>query len=156
MFRLLVLGVAWLLWSGHYTLEEPLIAAFGVLSCGLVYWIAQRLRAAAPEHGERTLGWSVVPYLPWLLLEIVKADLAVAKIVLDPKMPISPRIIRVKASQRGDGARVLFANSITLTPGTISLAVREDHIWVHALSKEIGDDLQSGEMDQKVAGLERT
>jgi multicomponent Na+:H+ antiporter subunit E len=97
----------------------------------------------------------VVLYLPWLLKEIVASNLTVAKLVLRPKLRVSPCVVRVKATQRGEGARVLFANSITLTPGTISMGTEKDAIIVHALTREIADGLLSGEMDRRVTALER-
>ena len=155
MVRLIALAVVWLLWSGHYTLESPLIAGFGVASCVAVWWMARRMRAEAPHEVDHTLTPRALLYLPWLLKEIISSSLTVARIVVSPDMRISPRIIRVPTTQRGEGARVLFANSITLTPGTISLEVRDGMVWVHALTEEIGDDLMTGEMDRRVTALER-
>ncbi|MDD9936793.1 MAG: Na+/H+ antiporter subunit E [Myxococcales bacterium] len=154
MLRLFALAAVWLLWSGHYSIEHGLVAVFGVASCLVVYALYMRMRAHAPHGLDRTLGARTLLYIPWLLKEIVTSNLTVARIVLDPKLPISPCIVKVKATQRGEGARVLFANSITLTPGTISLEVRDDTIWVHALTKEFAKDLQGGEMDRRVSALE--
>lgn len=155
MLRLLALALAWLLWSGHYTIEEPLIRVFGAASCVFVLALYYRMRAASVHGRDRTLHpLKVVAYIPWLLIEIVKSNLAVARIVLARRMPISPCIVKVRASQRGETARVLYANSITLTPGTISLDLRGDTIFVHAITKGIADDLIEGTMDRKVASLE--
>jgi multicomponent Na+:H+ antiporter subunit E len=143
------------MWSGHYTLEQPLIAAFGVCSCLGVALLSRRMWAEVPHGTDRTLTFRVVLYIPWLLKEIVKSNLSVARIVLHPRLPVSPRIVRVKATQRGEGALVLFANSITLTPGTISLATEPDCVMVHALDEAIANDLLSGEMDRRVSRLER-
>jgi multicomponent Na+:H+ antiporter subunit E len=97
----------------------------------------------------------VILYLPWLLKEILVSNLTVARLVLRPKLRVTPCVVRVKATQRGEGARVLFANSITLTPGTISVATESDAIIVHALTREIADGLLGGEMDRRVTALER-
>lgn len=168
MLKLLGLVVAWLLWSGHYTVAlvpdadgrlhlegHGLIAAFGALSCLGVALLARRMRASEGGVPKPTLTARVVLYIPWLLWEIVKSNLHVARVILDPKLPISPRLVRVKASQRGEGAQVLYANSITLTPGTISLDLRDGWITVHALTKETAEGLETGEMDRRVSGLER-
>lgn len=154
MFRLLMLAALWLGWSGHYTLEEPLIATFGVLSCVLVYLVSRRMQRFHARLHDRTLGLSILAYVPWLLWEIVKANIAVTKIILDPSLPIRRQIVRVPAHQRGEGARVLHANSITLTPGTISLAVRDDFIIVHAIDDAAAQGVLEGSMDQKVRKLE--
>ena len=140
----LVLAGTWLLLSGHYTLERPLIAIFGGLSCAFVCLLAWRMKAASLFESESTVGLRTVLYLPWLLGQIVKANLIVARIVIDPKLPIHPRLVRIKASQRGDGAQVLYANSISLTPGTLSLEVSPDRgtLFVHAMSVSSPDALR--------------
>ena len=130
------LMVVWLLLSGHYELG---MIGFGVLD---------------PESLPVQLGLKPFLYIPWLLKEIVKANIDVAKIVLDPALPISPRLIRVRASQRTEVGQVIFANSITLTPGTITLDVRDGSMLVHALTQAGADGLQTGDMDARVAALE--
>ncbi len=151
----ILLVFAWLLLSGHYTTGSSLIASFGVASVIAVVLLARRMDKASLHSSESTVGFRVLLYIPWLLKEIVKANLQVARIIIDPKLPISPRLIRVRASQRGEGGQVLYANSITLTPGTISLDVRKNTIAVHALTTELADGLASGEMDEKVARTEK-
>ena len=147
----LVLFGVWLLFSGHYT---PLVVALGVLSCGLVVVIAGRMGVIDAEghpieHARRSFG-----YLPWLFKEIAKANLSVARRILNPRLPINPRLIRVSTSQRSELGRVIYANSITLTPGTVSIRIEGDQILVHALDDEFAADLESGEMDRRVAHLE--
>lgn len=157
MFRLVVLVLAWLAWSGHYTysLEHPLIAIFGVVSCAAVWWLARRMDDSHFHGGKRSLSWKTFPYLGWLLVEIIKANLAVARIIIDPRLPISPRIIRVRGSQHNEDARVLYANSITLTPGTITLDVRRDQFYVHAIDEAAADGVKEGVMDRRVTALEK-
>lgn len=147
----LVLFVVWLLLSGHF---EPLLLGFGLVSCVLVGWIAHRMDLVDHEGQPVHLGWRVVPYWLWLLGEIVKSNIAVAKVILDPGLPISPVMVRPKATQRSELGRVIFANSITLTPGTVSVQVGNDAILVHAVTEEIGADLMSGTMDGKVSAME--
>ena len=77
-----------------------------------------------------------------------------ARVILMPSMQIKRRIIKVEADQRGEGARVLFANSITLTPGTISLSIEGDSIFVHVIIDELAEDLQTGAMCRRVKALE--
>ena len=69
-------------------------------------------------------------------------------------MPIAPRVIKVRASQRTAVGRVLYANSITLTPGTVSINVQGDEITVHALTQKAAGDLQTGEMDRRAKRAE--
>ena len=95
-----------------------------------------------------------IGYGPWLLWEIAKANWDVARIILKPSLPIKPRLMRIRASQKTDLAKVIYANSITLTPGTITLDVRDDKFLVHALSDEAAADLDTGEMDRRVSAME--
>ena len=145
----------WLLWSGHYTLDHTLVLATGVLSCAFVVYLAGRLTIVDEEGIPIHLTWRIVLYIPWLFWAIIKANIDVAKRILSPKLPIAPRVVHVKATQKTDLCRVIFANSITLTPGTVSLDLDEEDIVVHALTKEAADDVQSGDMDRRVAALER-
>lgn len=143
--------VVWLLLSGHF---DSTLIGYGVLSClGIVALMAHLGildNEALPTH----LGFRVLAYLPWLLKEIVLSNLAVAKVILDPKLPIHPRILRVAGSQKTDVGRVFYANSITLTPGTITLDVRDGKFLVHALTSDSAAGLESGEMDRRVSHLE--
>ena len=93
-------------------------------------------------------------YAPWLAKEIVRACIDVAWRITRPSLPIQPTIIRVPANQQTVPGRVSFANSITLTPGTISLDVLEKEIEVHALTAESATNLESGEMGKRVEHLE--
>ncbi len=95
-------------------------------------------------------------YFPWLAWEIAKSAWAVTKIVVNPSLPISPTMTVVKASQRTPVGVNIYANSITLTPGTITVGVNGGELTVHALVKDGADDLQSGGMDRRVTQFEGT
>lgn len=142
--------VIWLLWSGHFT---PLLLAFGVASSLFVLFLTRRMNIADEECAP-LLGLRPLIYLPWLIKEVTLANIDVAKRVLDPSLPINPQMIRVKASQKGDLGRVIYANSITLTPGTVSVDMQGDEIVVHALTSEAADEDKSGDMDRRVTKLE--
>lgn len=147
---LVLLVTAWLLWSGHY---HALTLALGAASCIGVTVLAARMRQ--PSHEDAYLfAFRTLPYLPWLLWEIVKANVDVAKCIVGRETGIAPRLIRVKASQRTVVGEVVYANSITLTPGTISLDLREGEILVHALTAESAAGVETGEMDRRVTALE--
>ena len=141
----------WLLWSGHYTL---LMTSFGVLSCLLVAFIARRMQVADPEGHPSHLLLRILAYLPWLTWAIVKSNLDVALRILRPSLPISPCMITVKASQTTDVGKVIYANSITLTPGTVSVGLDADEITVHCLTREAAEDVETGAMDRRVVRVE--
>lgn len=142
-----VLFVVWLLLSGHY---ETMTIAFGVASCALVVVISTRMDVADREGQPIHLTWKALVYWPWLMWQIILANIDVARRVLSPALPVSPTLIRVKASQKSDLGKVIYANSITLTPGTISMDVTGDEILVHALTREAAQSLKEGEMDRRV------
>jgi multicomponent Na+:H+ antiporter subunit E len=142
----------WLLLSGHYV---PLLLGLGVFSCVLIVWIAARMDVIDHESIPLHLGPSYLLYLCWLGKEITKANIDVAKIILNPSLPISPMMIRIPATQKSDLGTVIFANSITLTPGTVSVEIQDEGILVHAVTKEAADGLADGDMDRRVTAVER-
>jgi len=142
----------WLLWSGHY---NPLLISFGAVSCLLVVLLSWRMDIVDEEAAPVQLGLRpFIFYAPWLAWRIVLANIDVARLILDPQLPVSPVIVRVKASQKGDLGRVIYANSITLTPGTVSVDMMGDVITVHALTTKLAESDQSGDMDRRVTQLE--
>lgn len=151
---LAVLYLLWLLLSGHW---QPFLLSVGALCAVGVLLLALRMEVIDHESYPLHLRpWRVLGYWMWLVVEIVKANVDVARRILDPALPISPRVVRLKASQRTRLGRVIYANSITLTPGTVSIDVREDdeHIEVHALTQEAAAALEGGGMDRRVSRLE--
>jgi multicomponent Na+:H+ antiporter subunit E len=147
----IALFALWLLLSGH---GEPFLIALGVLSTGGVLFVARRMGFVGAATFPPSLLIRLPRYWLWLAVEIVKSNIAVARVILDPRLPIAPEIVDVAASQRSEIGRVTFANSITLTPGTISLALEDDKITVHALTREAAADLATGEMDRRVTAAE--
>ena len=140
----------WLLLSGHY---NPLLIGLGIVSCVVVLYFTHRMDVIDHEGHPIHLSWRAMTYWPWLLVEIAKANIDVSKRIVAPKRAISPTMIRVRSSQTNDVGRVVFANSITLTPGTVSVRVSEGEILVHALSLEGAEDLASGEMDRRATAM---
>jgi multicomponent Na+:H+ antiporter subunit E len=147
---LLPLVAAWLLWSGIY---KPLLLALGVFSCLLTIYIKHRMEYFQTEVFALRVGRRLIGYWLWLAKEVVKSSLDVARIVLSPSLPISPRVVVVKASCEHPVDQAILANSITLTPGTLALDVHQGEITVHALTKRGADELMKGEMDRRVAAL---
>ena len=145
-----VLFAVWLLLSGHYT---PFILILGVVSCITIVTVTLRMEVADREGHPIHLTWRALTYMPWLMIEIIKANFDVAKRVLSPSLPVTPTLLRVKASQTTDLGQVIYANSITLTPGTISVDVANNEILVHALSREGAESLLEGMMDKRVTRM---
>jgi len=147
----LILFATWLLMSGIYI---PFILLLGVFSCAVVVVIALRMDVIDHEAVPLHITFRALLYWPWLLWEIVKANIDVTKRVLG-LAPISPTMIRLQATQKTELGLVTFANSITLTPGTISIDVDPDGtILVHAISREGAESFSDGKMDRRVTELE--
>jgi multicomponent Na+:H+ antiporter subunit E len=131
------------------------VLGFGVASCVLVVYLSRRMLLVDPEGVPLHVAGRLALYLPWLLKEIFIANVEVAKVILDPKLPISPRVVVFHGSQETDLGRVIYANSITLTPGTITTGVDGQEFQIHALRAA---DLETGEeqqMDVRCTRVER-
>ncbi len=150
---LVLLYAFWVLLSGFFT---PFLLSAG-LGCALaVVLFAHRMKVIDEEGHPLAVGWRALCfYWPWLLKEIVKSAWDVSRRILDPRLPISPVLVRFKPSQSNELGLVIHANSITLTPGTISVLVEREEFLVHALSREGGAGLADSEMDRRVAALTR-
>jgi multicomponent Na+:H+ antiporter subunit E len=145
------LFVFWLALSGHYT---PFLIAVGAATAGLCVLVAVRMRIADEEGHPFELFAGAVTYFPWLLWEIAKSGWAVTKIILHPKLPVSPTMTVVRASQKTSAGVATYANSITLTPGTMTVGCSGNDLIVHALTKDGATDLEGGGMDRRVSQFE--
>lgn len=141
----------WLLMSGHYT---PFLLVVGAAVSAAVVWFAHRMDVADREGHPVHLGPSALTYWPWLAKEILKSALDVSRIVLDPKLPATPTVVRFKPRQRTVVGLVTHANSITLTPGTLSIEVGPEQFVVHGLTRAGAEGCIDSEMDRRVERFE--
>lgn len=146
-----LLSALWLLLSGHYV---PLLLGLGAASVLLVVVLAHRMDAIDHERVPIRLGPRLLIYWIWLAKEIAKANLAVIRLILARRPALSPTLFWSQPLQRTDVGRVTYANSITLTPGTVSVAVEDGRLLVHALTREGAADIETDEMNRRVARLE--
>ncbi|MBT8434510.1 MAG: Na+/H+ antiporter subunit E [Gammaproteobacteria bacterium] len=147
----LTLTAFWLVNSGHYTL---LMLSLGLISIALVLYVAHRMDVVDHESQPLHLTLKLPGYLLWLAKEIIVSNISVVKHVWLGNKTISPVLTTIKASQKTDVGKVIYANSITLTPGTVTVDLVGDQITVHALSRENIEVLQAGEMDRRIYRLE--
>lgn len=147
----IVLFVFWLLLSGYFT---AFLVTMGALSAVAIVALGRRMEVIDREGHPIHLSWRALGYWPWLFKEIVKSAWDVSRIIVDPRLPISPTLVRAKTTQKTAVGVVTYANSITLTPGTISVDVKRDEILVHALTREGAEGLLAGEMDRRVTRFE--
>lgn len=149
----LALSAFWLLLSGMFS---PFLLAAGAGSALAVLAFARRMDVVDHEGHPIHLGWrTLFSYWPWLAVEIVKSSWDVSRRILHPRLPISPTLVRFRPSQTSPLGLVIHANSITLTPGTISVEVAPDEFLVHALTVEGAAGLAGSEMDRRVAAMEQ-
>ena len=141
----------WLVLSGHFTLTLMII---GAVSSVAVVALASRMAVLDREGHPIYLLVRATWYWPWLIWQIIKSGIDVSKIILSPSLPISPTMINVTASQKSVVGLVTYANSITLTPGTVSVEVEENEITVHAITRDGAMDVAGGDMDRKVTRFE--
>ena len=150
LILLLILAVSWVLWSGLY---KPLVLGLGAFSCVLSVYIAQRM-----GFFKHKALLSLLPRLPaywwWLLGEIIVSSLEVARLILKPSLPVSPTVVKIRLQPQSPVGQVILGNSITLSPGTVTLDVHEGQILVHCLTSEGACALQDGELNRRAAKLE--
>lgn len=153
--RYILLGVSlfafWLILSGHF---EPLLLSFGVFSCVLVTYVAWRMDRVDRFAYIVPLSFRFFGYLAWLIKEIAVANVNVARIILNPRLPISPIMVPFKASQKSELGRMIYANSITLTPGTITTGTDGPVLRIHALTWHDVDGREEDEMDRRISAMD--
>ncbi len=148
-FLFFILFSLWLLMSGHYNV---LIISLGIISCAFCVYVAKRAKLIDDEGLPIFFMPRLFNYLIWLFKEILKSNLSTAKVIINGK--VEPETFTVKTSQVTDVAKVTYANSITLTPGTVTTKIQKGVFEVHALNSDFGNDVRTNEMDRKVTWLE--
>ncbi len=146
----LFLAVFWMLLSGYF---KPLMLGFGVLSVVIVLVFLRRMDKADEEPMVISIGHRMLRYVVWLFWQIVLSSVQVTRLIWSPTIKLSPSLEKISVQNTREASRVLYANSITLTPGTMSVDLEDGEITVHALQKESIDDLKSGEMERKITSI---
>ena len=147
----LTLAVFWLLMSGHNTV---LMLFLGTVSIIFVLYLVHKMDVVDHESQPMYLPFKLFGYFIWLFKELIIANMTVVKSIWLGNTSISPTLAKIKASQKTDMGQVIYANSITMTPGTVTVDLVEDCFMVHALFQENIDVLKAGEMDRRVSQLE--
>ncbi len=138
----------WLIFSGHY---DAFHLSLGLVCAALVAFFSSDLLFPDVTSPNKLLkAWRFLQYIPWLLYQVILANLHVVYLVLFPGK-IRPQIVRFKTTLTSDLSKVSLGNSITLTPGTITMDIDDGEFYVHALSDKVARDLLSGEMERRVA-----
>lgn len=147
-----VLFAFWLLLSGYF--DDRFLVLSG-LGCAVAVALFTRRMAVIDREGHPYhLTWAALFYWPWLVKEIAKSALTVSRIILHPKLPISPTMVRFRPGQRTAVGLVTHANSITLTPGTLTVEATRDEFVVHGLTRDGAHGAIDSEMDRRVCAME--
>ena len=135
----------WIMLSAKF---DPFHLVLGLLLSFLVAWINSGHSPFVPRF---QLWGRILLFLPWLFVRIVQSSLHLTRLILDPRLPIHPRLIRYESKLQEPSAVVLLGNSITLTPGTITAEVNGQVLLVHAMDEVSGEDVTSGRLESKIA-----
>ncbi len=143
-----LLFILWVLLSGHFT---PLLLGLGAVSVLLTVVLASRMSVIDHESYPVHMSSEFPAFFVYIMWEIVKANIDVVKRILSlDKRSISPQLLEIPVPQKTDLGRVIYANAITLTPGTVSVELDTDKVIVHTLSKAGADGLLTGEMAKEI------
>ena len=157
MIRLILITLTlfgyWLLLSGHY---QPWYVVSGALLTLAVVGFCLFKGITDQEGFPIEMLPRGLVYWPWLGWQMALSALSVARLIVDPRLPISPTMVKVAAEQKTAVGLTVYANSITLTPGTISVEVseRQKAIWVHCITRENAEGFADDEMNHRVAWMD--
>jgi multicomponent Na+:H+ antiporter subunit E len=147
-----VLAAFWLALSGHYT---PLMLGFAAASIALVLLLVHRMDIIDHENQPLRLGWRAPSALAWLMVQILQSSWNVTRRIWTGRPEVRPAMGRVPTHGMSDVVQVTYANWITLTPGTLSVALHDEHIEIHALDAGLIRDLEEGSMAARARRLEQ-
>lgn len=146
---IVALFLIWLVLAASYDFVHLVLGAIAAVA---VVW----LNPVAAESPFRNVSWwGLVGYIPWLIIRVLKSGIHVTRLILSPSLPIQPQLIEYPTELESEGEVVILGNSITLTPGTITVEVSADELLVHAIDDESGRDLKEGTLERKIGGAFR-
>ncbi len=150
----LIFFLIWIIFNGQFTWE---IAAFGVVIAGLMYLFICKFMDYKPKTDLILCKkfFLIIQYVFLLVKEIIKANFAVIRMIMSSRYEIEPAVVRFKTTLKSAPARILLANSITLTPGTITVSLEGDEYVVHCLDKELAEGINSSLFVTLLERLER-
>ena len=150
----IIFFLIWIIFNGQFTLE---IAAFGVVISGMIYWLICKFLGYDPKMdlflGKRI--FQILHYVFVLVREIIKANFEVIRMITSSRYEIEPAVVRFKTDLKTPFTRVLLANSITLTPGTVTVSLENDEYVVHCLDKSLAQGINSSVFVTLLREMER-
>jgi multicomponent Na+:H+ antiporter subunit E len=146
----LILSVFWLLLSGMY---NPLLLSFGMASIVLVLFVLRRMETVDKKRQQVGTGLRLIRYIPWLIAQVLKSSIQVTKLIWGSPNKVSPTLAKINISNVPPNKRVLYANSITLTPGTLCVDLKDNELTIHALQESSITELEEGYMENKITSI---
>jgi len=147
----LLLSVFWLLLSGKF---DAFHLTLGGICCLIVSLLTYDLLFTNIRIGDyRLVTGRFLSYVPWLIYQIILSNIHVAALALKYKLPVDPQVMKFKTKLETDISWVTLANSITLTPGTITMDIKDGEFYIHALDQKVAEDLDTGEMENRIAHI---
>lgn len=155
-----LLMVFWVVLSGYFDVRksgDAYLVGSGIVSCLFITWLSRRHRLLDEESFPLQIALRALAYLPWIFWQILLSNWDVIKRVWNPRRPISPVVVTVPYRMKKDLTAVIYANSITLTPGTVTMEVDPEkrEMLIHCLTEEAAKDLQAGAMHDRVLAFEK-
>lgn len=143
----------WVLLNGSFTLE---IAITGAVVCGLIWLFAYKFMGYSPRAEWKLVKrfFRILGYGIWLVGEILRSAFAVMKLIWSPATQVEPQLVGVRSRLRTEAGRVVLADSITLTPGTVTVAIQDDRLLVHGLDCTLTEGMENSEMERRIAHVE--
>jgi multicomponent Na+:H+ antiporter subunit E len=146
--------IAWIIFNGRITLE---ILLFGTVISGVMFWFICKYMNYNPQK-EKNFYRNILPFCGYLFLlikEIIIANIAVFRLILNGNEVVEPIIVRIKPDLKSEFLRVVLANSITLTPGTITVSISEEELVVHCLDKSLAEGMEQSKFVKMLQRMER-
>lgn len=147
----IIIFLLWIIFNGRITTE---IVLLGILLAGAVTWFDEKYIGHNNLNVSLKRLPALIDYLFTLIIEIIKANIIMIKITLAPKLEFEPCIIYFKTDLKEQFTKVLLANSITLTPGTITASLEGDTYCVHCLDKSMAEGINNSIFVQKLRKIE--
>jgi len=147
----IALLIFWFMLSGHFSVI--IVTSAVIYALIAAYFTHDYFIEKISFAGIKRI-FKFIAYLPWLFWEIIMANLQVAYIVLSPKMPISPELVETETDLKTDYGKTALGNSITLTPGTVTIEIENSKILVHAITKEHAQDIRNKDIEKKILRIE--
>lgn len=153
----IILFIFWILLSGRFEVKFFIYGVFTSLIAGYVCMPLLMLKSADGKNEYFALGFPILKlaaYCLWIFWQLITSNFALAKAIVSPDLAINPRVVRFKVHMDNPMALTVLANSITLTPGTVTMNVTNDGIYeIHALTDDAAAGIEAGDMQRRVARL---